>query len=54
MSYIVSEIWIGERFLEDEFYYYSQQIISAVANESLGSLQKPYKKRTRNTEPLML
>ena len=35
MYYIVSEIYIGGRFLEHCFYYYSQQIISAVAKESL-------------------
>ena len=33
--YMVLEICIGGRFLEDCFYYYSQKIISAVANESL-------------------
>ena len=32
--YIVSETWIGGRFLEDFFYCYSQQIISTEANES--------------------
>ena len=31
----MSEICIGGRFLEDCFYCYSQQIISAVAKESL-------------------
>ena len=35
--YIVSEICIGGRFLEDCFYCYSQQIISAVAKGSLIS-----------------
>ena len=35
MCYIVSEICLGGRFLEDCFYCYSQQIISAIANESL-------------------
>ena len=35
MYYIVSEICIGGRFLEDCFYCYSQQIVSALANESL-------------------
>ena len=35
MYHIVSEIFIGGRFLEDCFYCYSQQIISAAANESL-------------------
>ena len=35
MYYIVSEICIGGHFLEDCFYCYSQQIKSAVANESL-------------------
>ena len=37
---MVSEICIGGRFLEDCFYCYSQQIISAIVNESLI----PYKK----------
>ena len=32
---MVSEIWIGGSFLEDCFYCYSQQIISAIANEFL-------------------
>ena len=35
MYYIVLEMHIGERFLEDYFYCYSQQIMSAAANESL-------------------
>ena len=35
MYYIVLEIFIGGRFLEDYFYCYSQQIIFAVANETL-------------------
>ena len=35
MYYIVSEICIGGRFLEDRFYCYAHQIISPVANESL-------------------
>ena len=35
MYYIVLEMYIGERFLEDYFYCYSQQIMSAAANESL-------------------
>ena len=35
MYYIVPEKCIGERFLEDCFYCYSQEIISAVANQSL-------------------
>ena len=35
MYYIVSEICIVGHFLEDCFYCYSQQNISAVANESL-------------------
>ena len=34
MYYIMSETYIDERFLEDCFYCFSQQIISAVANES--------------------
>ena len=32
MYYIVPEKCIGERFLEDCFYCYSQEIISAVTN----------------------
>ena len=35
MYYIVPEISIGGYFLEDCFYCYSQQLQSAVANESL-------------------
>ena len=35
MYHIVLEICIDERFLEDFFYCYSQQIIFAVAKESL-------------------
>ena len=35
MYYIVSEIYIGRRVLEDCIFWYSQQIISAVANVSL-------------------
>ena len=35
MYYIVPEKCIGERFLEDCFYCYSQEIISTVANQSL-------------------
>ena len=35
MHYIVLEICIGGSFLEEWFYWYSQQIISAVTNESL-------------------
>ena len=35
MNYIVLEICIGGRFLEDYFYCYSQQILSAVANGPL-------------------
>ena len=35
MYYMVSEIHIDGRFLEDCFYCYYQQIISAVAQESL-------------------
>ena len=35
MHYIVSEIGIGESFLEDCFHCYSKQITSAVTNESL-------------------
>ena len=37
MYYIVSEICIAGRFLQDCFYCYSQQITSAIANESLTS-----------------
>ena len=36
MYYIVSEILIGECFLEDCLYCYYQQVISAVAKESLS------------------
>ena len=52
MYYIVLEICIDERVLEDCFYLYSQQIVSAVANESLIpiTLQKKHQKhRTFNT-----
>ena len=35
MCYIVSEMWIGGRSLQDCFYCYFQQIISAEANEFL-------------------
>ena len=35
LHYIKSEICIGRRFSENCFHCYSQQIISAVANESL-------------------
>ena len=35
MYYIVSEIYIGRRFLEGYFYYYSQKTMFAVAKESL-------------------
>ena len=35
MHYIVSEICIGRRLMEDSFYCQPQQIISDVANESL-------------------
>ena len=35
MYYIMSEIYIGRRFLEHFFCRHSQQIISAVAKESL-------------------
>ena len=31
----MSEICIGRRFIEDSFYYYSQEIISALGKESL-------------------
>ena len=37
MYYIVSEICICGRFLEECFYCYSQQVISVVANKSLNS-----------------
>ena len=43
MYYIVSEICIDGHFSEDCFYCYSQQIKSAVANESLI----PYNLRKR-------
>ena len=52
MYYIVSKICIGGRFLEDCFYCYSQQIISAVANESLipyNLIKEHQKHRTFNT-----
>ena len=35
MYYIVPEICIGGRFLDDCSYCYSQQIVSAVAHKSL-------------------
>ena len=35
LYYIVSEIYIGRRFLEDWFYCYPQQIIYGVAKETL-------------------
>ena len=52
MSYIVSEMWIGGRFLEDCFYCYSQQIISAIAKKSLIAYQNLTKKapETQNLE----
>ena len=52
MYYIVSEICIAERFLWDSFYCYSQQFISAVANEFLipNNLKKGHQKHiTFNT-----
>ena len=45
MYNVVREICIGGRFLEDCFYYYSEQLISAIANESLS----PYKNRVTRT-----
>ena len=50
MYYILSKLCIGEPFLEDCFYWYSQQIIYDVANESLI----PYNliKRTPETQKL--
>ena len=53
MCYTVSEICIAGRFLEDCFYCFSQQIISAVANESFDP-NNLIKNSTRNTEPLIL
>ena len=47
------EICVGGRFLEDCFYCYSQQTISAVANESLISHNLISKRSTRNTELLI-
>ena len=50
--YIVSEIYIVGSFLEDYFYCYSQQILSAVTNESLISynlIKGQQKHRTFNT-----
>ena len=44
--YIVLEICTGERFLEECFYYYFQQIISAVVNVFLI----PYKLMKKATE----
>ena len=52
MYYIVSKICIGGRFLEDHFYCYSQQVISAVAIASLipyNQSKKSQKHRTFNT-----
>ena len=46
MYYIVLEICIDERVLEDCFYLYSQQIVSAVANESLIPIT--LQKKTQN------
>ena len=50
MYYIVSEIYLDGRFLEDCFYCYSRQVISAVANGSLI----PYNliKRAQETQSL--
>ena len=44
MHYLVSEICIGGRFFEDCFYCYPQQVISAIASESLIPYKKPIKK----------
>ena len=46
MYYIVSEIYIGRRFLEDCFYCYFQQLVLAVVKESL--------QKYRTKEPLIL
>ena len=54
MSYIVLEICSGGRFLEDCFYYYSRQIISAVANESLfpyNLINRAFNTVTLNVNP---
>ena len=40
MYYIVSEIYIGEGFLEGCFYCYFQHVISAIANESLFLIKR--------------
>ena len=55
MYYIVLEIYIGGRFLEDCLYFYSQKIIPVVAKESLFpiTLCKEHQKyRTFNTAAL--
>ena len=53
MYCIVSEICTGGRFSEDCFYCYSQQIISAVTNESLIPYKKEHQKdRNSNTVTL--
>ena len=46
MYCIVSEDYVGGRFLEDYFYCYSQQIISTIAKESLI----PYNLTQRTSE----
>ena len=52
MYCIVSEIYVGGRFLEDYFYCYFQQIISVAGKESLIPYilhKEPLKHRTFNT-----
>ena len=54
MYYIVLEIYIGGRFLEDCFYCYSQQMVCDVAKESLipyNSTQRNIKTETPNSTP---
>ena len=48
MSYIVSEICIGGRFLEK--YFYSQKIVSTVANKS--QIHYNLRKRASETQNL--
>ena len=48
--YIVLEICAGSRFLQESVYCYSQQFISAVANESLI----PYNRMKRAPETQIL
>ena len=51
LYYIVLKVCICGRFLEECFYYYSQQVIYAAAKESVI----PYnRKSTKSIEPLIL